>query len=127
MLGPLFLAAIAVLFCLSLAVFAYGALCSVFAANASAALAAFLGVLAVFAGVLVGSLSISSASVRSVSSVIAAIIQWISPFYYAALSFRSTQAGSAVGSLGGMALLLVLAAMLLFASQGLLRRKGVRA
>ncbi len=47
-LGPLFLASLPVLFALSLAVFAYGILCSVLSANASSALAAFLGILLVF-------------------------------------------------------------------------------
>ncbi len=127
MLGPLFLLSLPILFFLSLAVFAYGALCSVVASNASSALAAFLGILVVFVAMLAGALSISSASVRTLSSVVGAILQWVSPFYYAALSVKATQAGSVPSFLGGLALLIALAGVLLAASQGLLKRKGVRA
>ncbi|MGA2973723.1 MAG: hypothetical protein ABSF77_00260 [Spirochaetia bacterium] len=125
--GPLFLECLPVLFFLSLAVFAYGVLCSVLAANASSALAAFLGIMVVFAAVLAGTLSIMSDSIRSLASIAAAIVQWFSPFYYASLSVRATQAGSLAGFLGGMVLLPVLTAVLLAASHGVLSRRGVRA
>lgn len=126
-LGPLFLASLPVLFVLSLAVFAYGILCSVLSANASSALAAFLGILLVFLLVLAGSLAIASDSVRSVAAVAAAILQWISPFFYASLCVRAAQGGSIPGLLGGIGLLVVLVAVLLAIAHFAISRRGVRA
>ncbi len=126
-LGPLFLTSLPVLLALALAVFAYGILCSVLSANASSALAAFIGILLVFLLVLAGSLSIASASVRTVASVAAAVLQWISPFFYASLCLRAVQGGSAAGVLGGIGFLLVLAALLLAAGHLAISRRGVRA
>ncbi len=126
-LGPLYLTALPVLFFLTLTVFAWGVLCSIVSANASSALATFLGILVVFLVVLTGELSIAGDSVRTVSSVAAAILQWISPFFYASLSFRAAQGGSAGAVLGGIALNVVLAAALLAGSHLAIRRRGVRA
>ncbi len=126
-LGPMFLALLPVLFVLSLAVFAWGILCSVLSASPSSALAAFLGILLVFVVILAGSLSIASESVRTVASVAAAVVQWISPLYYASLCVRAAQAGSAAGVAGGLGLLVVLAALLLAAAHLAISRRGVRA
>jgi hypothetical protein len=126
-LGPLFLASLPVLFALALAVFAYGILCSVLSANASSALATFLGILLVFLLVLAGSLSIASASVRTIASVAAAVLQWISPFFYASLCLRAVQGASVGGVLGGIGLLLVLTVALLAAAHVAISRRGVRA
>ena len=126
-LGPLFLASLPVLFALALAVFGYGALCSVLSAHASSALAAFIGILLVFLLVLVGSLSIVSASVRTGASIAAAVLQWISPFFYASLCLKAAQVGSLAGVLGGLGLLLVLAAALIGAGHLAISRRGVRA
>ncbi len=126
-LGPMFLTLLPVLFVLSLAVSAYGVLCSVLSANASSALAAFLGILLVFLLILAGSLSIASGSVRTVASIAAAIVQWVSPFFYASLCVRAAQAASAGGVLGGLGLLAVLTALLLSAGHLAISRRGVRA
>jgi hypothetical protein len=126
-LGPLFLASLPVLFALALAISAYGIICSVLSGNASSALAVFLGILLVFLLVLAGSLSIASASVRTVASAAAAVLQWISPFFYASLCLRAVQGGSAAGVLGGIGLLLLLAAVLLAAAHLAISRRGVRA
>lgn len=126
-LGPLYVTALPVLFFFTLAVFAYGILCSIVSANASSALATFLGILLVFLLVLTGELSIAGDSVRTVSSVAAAIVQWISPFFYASLCFHAAQGGSPGVVLGGIALTIVLAAALLVVSHMAIRRRGVRA
>jgi hypothetical protein len=126
-LGPLFFAAAAALFSITLAVFAYGALCSILSANASSALAAFLGIILAFGLVLAGTLSIASGSVRTAASVIALIVQWFSPFYYASLCLRAAQGGSALGFIGGIGLQLALAAALLAAGHFAIRSRGVRA
>jgi hypothetical protein len=126
-LGPLLAASLPVLFCLSLAIFAYSTLCSVLASGASSALAAFLVLMVAFVAVLAGSLAAASDSLRTVTSIVAAALQWFSPFYYASIAVRATQAGSALGFLGGLGALLGLTAALLAAGHGLLRRREVSA
>jgi hypothetical protein len=126
-LGPLFILSLPVLFAISLAVFACGILCSGIASNASAALAAFLGIQLAFLLVLAGSLSMAVASLRTVASVAAAVLQWASPFYYASLCLRAIQGGSAAGLLGGIGLILLLSAAQLVAGHLVISRRGVRA
>jgi hypothetical protein len=126
-LGPLFVVSLPMLFLLSLATFAYGILCSILSGNASAALAAFLGILVLFLLVLGGTLAIASDSVRTAASAATAVVQWFSPFFYASLCVRALQAGSAAGVLGSLGLLVLLAAALLAVSHFAIRRRGVRA
>ena len=77
--------------------------------------------------VLAGALSIASESVRTVASAAAAIVQWVSPLYYASLCVRAAQAGSAAGVAGGIGLLVVLTALLISFGALVISRKGVRA
>jgi hypothetical protein len=126
-LGPLFGVSLPMLFLLSLATFAYGILCSILSSNASAALAAFLGIIAVFLLTLGGTLAIASVSVRTAASAVTAVVQWFSPLFYASLCVRAAQAGSAAGVLGSLGLLVLLAAALLAVSHFAIRRRGVRA
>jgi hypothetical protein len=65
--------------------------------------------------------------VRTVTAVAAAVMQWISPFFYASLCIRAAQMGNAVGVMAGVGLLLVLAAILLTAAHLAIRHRGVRA
>ncbi len=126
-LGPLFMLFLPLLLFLSLPILAYGVLCSVLSSNASAALAAFLGILAFFLLVLGGSLTVASAPVRTAAAVAAAVVQWISPLFYASLSVRAAEVGSVGGAAVGVALLLALTGMLLAASHFVISRRGVRA
>jgi ABC-type transport system involved in multi-copper enzyme maturation permease subunit len=126
-LGPLFFWALPVVFLAALAVCAYGILCSIIASNASSALALFVAVLLLFLLVIGGSYSIASAPVRSVATVAAAVLQWISPFFYTAMCFRGLGGSGAGAVLGGLALLIVLAAALLAAGHAVISRRGVRA
>jgi len=126
-LGPLFLVSLPLLFLLTVAAFAWGSFCSIVSANPSAALAAYLGILLVFLLVLAGSFAMTEGSARTALAVVAAVLQWVSPFYYASLALRYLQAGSTIGLLGGMALELVLCAALLVAGHLVIRRTGVRA
>jgi hypothetical protein len=125
--GPgLFVAAL-VAFFLSLALSAYGSLASMLTMNASSSLALFLGIVAFFLVVLFGSFAIVSEYVRSLSTVLAYAVQWISPFYYGNLCLRASAAGDPLGFIGGLALLAVLAAVILAASHFIIRARGVRA
>ena len=124
--GPLFLVSLPILFFLSLAIFACGILCSILSSNASAALAAFLGILVLFLLALGGSLAVVSASVRTFASLAGSTVRWISPFFYASWCVRAAQEGNPRGVLGGMALLLALAAALLVVGHLVISRRGVR-
>lgn len=126
-LGPMYFTALPVLFFLTLAVLASGVLCSAVTLNASSALAAFLGIHLVLLLVLTGELSIASDSVRTVSTIMAAILQWISPFFYASICLRAAQGGGPFAVLGGIALTMLLAAILLAVSHLAILRRGVRA
>lgn len=126
-LGPLFLVALPILFLLSLFVSAYGIACSILSSNASSALAAFIGILVLFAAALAGSLSMSGGTASSIAAVASAALKWISPFSYAALCLRSAQSGSVAGVLGGMALMAALTAAFLVLGHFAMERKGVRA
>jgi hypothetical protein len=126
-LGTLFFFSLLLLAFTSFSVFAYGILCSILSSNASAALASFLGILILFLLLLGASLSIMSASLQTATTVMAAILQWVSPFYYASLCVRAVQEGSVAGMLGGVGLLLALAVLLLVASHFVISHRGVRA
>lgn len=125
--GRLFATVLVVIPLACLSVFAYGALCSIFTSNVASALALFIGIQLVFFLLLAGSFAIVSEPVRSVSSVAAALLQWISPLFYFSLCFQTAQAAQAAGFLGGCALLLLLSAALLFIGHLVIRETGVRA
>ena len=125
-LGPLFFAALPLLFLLSLAFSSWGILGSILAGNGASALAMFVGVLALFLAVLVGSFSVAGTAVQTVAAAIADGLQWVSPFFYAALGFRAFTGENAVGFAGSLALLALLSAVILCASHLLISRRGVR-
>jgi len=125
--GRLFATVIVVLPLACLSIFAYGALCSILTSNATSALALFIGIQVVFFLLLAGSFAMVSGPVRSVSSVAAALLQWVSPFFYAGLCFRAAEAGQSVLFISGSVLLLLLSAVVLSAGHLVIRRTGVRA
>ena len=124
--GPMFAAAIPVLFLLAVSISSLGILCSVLAANAAAALALFLGLLVLFAASLTGSIGAGTPAVRTVSQAVSAILQWFSPFHYAALAARGYSGGRAGEYGGALALLIALTAGALTVSHAVLWRRGVR-
>jgi hypothetical protein len=125
--GPeLFLTALLSFF-LCLALFAYGVLALMLTMNASSSLALFLGIIAFFLVVLFGSFAIVGEYVRTLSTVVASAVQWISPFFYGNLSLQANAAGDSLGFFGGLALLVVLAGVILAASHFIIRARGVRA
>jgi hypothetical protein len=125
--GRLFGTVIVVLPLACLSIFAYGALCSILTSNATSALALFIGIQVVFFLLLVGSFAMVSGPVRSVSSVAAALLQWVSPFFYAGFCFRAAESAQPVLFISGSALLLLLSAAVLYAGHLVIRRTGVRA
>lgn len=125
--GPMFLAALPVLFILALGIFSFGILCSVATGHAAAALALFLGIGTLFTAMTVGSLSSAGSSVRAAAETVSAGLQWFSPLYYASLCARAYGGGSAPAYAVGLALLAALTAAVLLGCHLLIRRKGVRA
>lgn len=125
--GRLFSTTLVVLPLACFAVFAYGALCSIVASTVTSALALFIGIQLVFMLLLAGSFALVSEPVRSVSSVAAALLQWVSPLFYSSLCFRAAEAAQAVGFAGACALLALLSAALLAAGHLVIQQTGVRA
>jgi len=125
--GPMFFAALPVVFLLALAIFAFGILCSVGAGHAAAALAVFLGIGALFTAMLAGSLSAAGSSARAAAETVSAVLQWISPLFYASLCARAYGGGSATEYAAGLALLCALTGAVLAGCHLLIRRTGVRA
>jgi len=124
--GPaLFLTAV-VAFFLSLALLAYGMFASMVTANAASSLALFLGIVLFFLIVLFGSFAIVGEYVRSLSTVVGNVVQWISPFYYGNLSLQANAAGDPLGLLAGLALLVCLSGAILAASHFIMQARGVR-
>jgi hypothetical protein len=125
--GPqLFLTALVAVF-VSFSLFAYGVFASMVTANASSSLALFLGIVAFFLVVFLGSFAIVGEYARSLSTVVGSAVQWVSPFFYANLALQSNAAADPLGFLGGLALMLVLSAAILAASHFIIRARGVRA
>jgi hypothetical protein len=125
--GSLFFWTLALLFLLSLSVFAYGSFCSILASTAASALALFIGLQFVFFILLAGSFAIVSGPVRTLSSLAGSILQWVSPLYFAGLCVRGVQSADPALFAAGATLLIGLAALLLAACHLLIDRKGVRA
>jgi len=124
--GPMYLAALPVVFLLALAFFAFGILCSVAAGHASAALALFLGIGAIFSTMLAGSLGAAGSSAWAAAEAVLAVIQWISPLFYASLCARAWGGGNVSQYTAGLALLAALTAAVLVGCHLLIRHKGVR-
>lgn len=125
--GPAFYLSAAVAFFLSLALYAYGSLASMLTSNASSALAVFVGIVVFFLAVFLGSFAIVGDYVRTLSTVVARAVQWISPFFYGNLSLQAIGAANRLALVGGFVLLVVLAAGILTACHYIIRARGVRA
>ncbi|HTZ51936.1 MAG TPA: hypothetical protein VMF68_09775 [Spirochaetia bacterium] len=125
--GRLFVLTLAVVALASLAVFAYGALCSTLLSTVTSALALFIGIQLVFALLFVGGFALVSEPVRSVSFVAAAALQWVSPLFYCSLCFRAAEAAQGAELAGACLLLAVLSASLLAVGHLVIRETGVRA
>jgi len=124
--GPMALAAVPVLFLLSLSVSALGILCSVLLANAGAALALFAAVCLLFLGTLAGSLGAAVSTFRAGAEMASTVIQWLSPFSYAKLCAQGYSGGSMPEYGAGLLLLGVLTAGVLWVGHVVIHRRGVR-
>jgi hypothetical protein len=125
-LGPMFFQALPLLFLFSLSVLAYGILFVSFLDSGSAAIAFFSALQIFFLLLFIGSYSIISDYIRSLSRVLASLIQWVSPIFYLNLSTAAINGGLVYLYIAGMALQLILISALLFGSSILMKNKGVR-
>lgn len=125
-LGPMFAYSLALIFFLSVAVYAYGILASTLTDNSASALAVFLALMVFFAIIFLGSFTIVSGYVRNLASVFAWIVKWISPLFYWDLGLRAVEVGGWLSFLLDMLLLLALSAAVLFISHFILKARGVR-
>ncbi len=125
-LGPMFFQAIPLLFLFSLSILAYGILFASFVDSGSAAIAFFTALQVFFFLLFIGSYSIISDYIRTLSKVLASVIQWFSPFFYLNLSTAAINGGLAFLYIAGIVLQFVLASAILYASSILMKNKGVR-
>jgi hypothetical protein len=124
--GPSFFLNLPVLLCASIAVHAYGVLASTIADNSASAIALFLGLLLLFAVILMGTFTIVSGYVRSLAGVLAWCFQWVSPMFYWNLVLGHAEVGAWGRYLLGNLLLLLLAAAVLWCSHVIIKARGVR-
>lgn len=127
LLGPAFLFSLLIVFFFSLVTYAYGILVSTLTGNASSAIALFVGIQLFFLLLLLGSFAIVSGYVRTLSSVVAWIVKWLSPFFYCSLCFQAVELRSPLALAGGLVLLSVLTGIVLYVSHLALSIRGVRA
>jgi hypothetical protein len=126
-LGPAFFNGLVLLPFACVAVFAWGIFASTLADNPASALALFLAVMVFFLLVFLGSFTIISDYVASLSTVLAWIVQWFSPVYYSDQALRAAEAAAWPSFALYLALLVILDALVLAASHFILRARGVRA
>ena len=126
-LGPSFYYSLIILFFLSIAIYAYGIFASSLTDNSASAIAVFLGLILFFFIIMMGSFTVVSGYVRNLASVFAWIIKWISPLFYWDLALRFVEVGNWGMYFIGVALLMLLSAVVLFISHLTIKTRGVRA
>lgn len=126
LLGPSFFYNLPVLLLVAGAFYGYGILAASLTDNSASAIVLFLGVVLVFAAVMIGSFTVIGGYVRNLSSVLAWVIQWISPLFYWDLALRFAEVGNWVMYVAGALLLVALVAAVLAASHLTMKVRGVR-
>ncbi len=125
-LGPAFLTAVVAIPFLAFALFAYGVLASTLTDNSASAVGLFLGMVILFTAVLLSSFTVVTGYVRTVSTALAAIVQWVSPLFYWTLAIESGELGNTGGFVGSLLAQLALAAIVLALAHLAIRTRGVR-
>jgi hypothetical protein len=126
-LGPTFFHCLLLLPFASVAVYAWGIFASTLTDNSASALAVFLALLVFFLLVFLGSFTIASGYVASLSTVLAWIVRWVSPLYYWDQALRFAEVARWPLYALNLALELAVGAAVLAASHFILRARGVRA
>jgi len=126
-LGPSFFLSIILVYFLSVTLYSIGIFASTISENSASAIVIFLGINLFFILIFMGSFTIVSGYVQSLSSVISWVIKWFSPFFYWNLGLRAIETGSRGLFILSIVLSLVLSLFVLFFSHIILKHKGVRA
>jgi hypothetical protein len=126
-LGPTFFYCFALLPFTSGAIFAWGVFTSTLTDNSASALAVFLALMVFFLLVFLGSFTIISDYVASLSTVLAWVVRWVSPLYYWDQALRAAEAAVWPMYILNLTLLLIVGAAVLAASHFILKARGVRA
>ena len=109
------------------AFFGYGLLANAVADGPAGAVALLLLVILVFAALFVGSYALVGGYVVTLSAVLAAPLQWLSPLYYLGVAYTAMSAGNAAGYLVGLGGLILVTAAATTAGAVVVRWRGVRA
>ncbi len=125
-LGPAFLTALVAIPVLAFSVFAYGVFASTLTDNSASAIGVFLGIMLLFGGIVLGSFTVVTGYVRTLSTALSAIVQWVSPLFYWTLAIESGEVGNTVGFVGSLLAQLALAVIVLAAAHFTIRTRGVR-
>ena len=124
--GPSLFRNLPILWCAAGAIYGYGILAAALTDNSASAVALFLGVILVFAAVMIGSFTVIGGYVRNLASVFSWAIKWISPLFYWDLALRSAEVGNWGMYVAGALLQAVLAAAVLAVSHLVMKVRGVR-
>ena len=124
--GPSLFRNLPILWCAAGAIYGYGILAAALTDNSASAVALFLGVILVFAVVMIGSFTVIGGYVRNLASVFSWAIKWISPLFYWDLALRSAEVGNWGMYVAGALLLAALAAAVLTVSHLVMKMRGVR-
>ena len=125
-LGPQFFYGFIMILFLALAVYGYGILTAVLSKNGSVGTALFAGIVVFLLLIQMGSYTTEGGYVRSLSTVLASIIKWVSPLYYWTQALSYIEYGNIGGFLLSILFLILLTAVLLLVSHFIIRSRGVR-
>ncbi len=125
-LGSRFLYSVPLILFTSSALYAYGILAAVATDNAVSAISLYMGIVIFFLIILMGTFSIVSGYVSTLSGVFTRIAGWLSPLFYWNLSLTGVESGNAGFFITGIVILSVLTGIVLFASHLIVGVKGVR-
>jgi len=110
-----------------MAIYSFVSIGSVIMKNASSATMVFLGIIVFFLVIHLGTFAIITGYVRNLSTVLAWIVKWFSPFFYWDMGLQAIEYGNIPVFLLSMFLLVALSVVILTLSHFVLKAKGVRA
>ena len=124
--GPSFSFNLIALFFLSVAIYSYGILSSCLTDGSASAIAVFLGLMLLFAVLLMGSFAAAGGYVRRLAGVLGWLLRWISPLHYWRLALSFAEVGNWLMYSVAILLVTLLSAAVLVVSHLTMRARGVR-
>ncbi|NCB01661.1 MAG: hypothetical protein EOM67_05785 [Spirochaetia bacterium] len=123
LLGPMFVYSLVSLLIVTLLVCAYGKLAMVIPYSTLASLFLFIGIIALFSLLQLGTYSIVSESIQTISSLLSMVVRYLSPFYYITLIQTGFTLSSGFYLLGGIVGTLFLTAIIGLLALFIVRKK----